>query len=406
MAISKKEDEVSEETPELDEGTSIEEDGEDRKEESHEKEEKKGILSRIFKKKDKSEAEEKPEEEPEEKEGSEIAEDISEKEEPEEKPEEEEEVWVTGQMVADIERTKAQFEASKEISSAFNERILGISENVGQIRNMFTEQEKHIEQIELKATKASDLVEEVKPQQILADSKNAYSKIDILSTKMDSLGTVNQKITDDLKDIKQEIKKIRSLKQTIELNQEIRKEIMTVKRNIIKAESDASLMNDISVQTKKRFAAFDKVKKKARKIEKYFEKAKKELEETVEKTDKVVTKADLDEAKSNISNRFNNLQKKFEGKSKEFKELKRTVEKYDQKLGDRGKNVSWLQDEIKKVKKIFDETKKMKKDIEANHNFALSERQVIQKKIHNLESNFSSKEAKLKKEILSVKQTI
>jgi predicted nucleic acid-binding Zn-ribbon protein len=83
-------------------------------------------------------------------------------------------------FAADVAKLKASVEAFSDVRKATNERLSRLSEQVGELRAMIADRDRTINQIELKATKASDLVEAVHPDQQMLEIRKGDAKIDAL----------------------------------------------------------------------------------------------------------------------------------------------------------------------------------------------------------------------------------
>jgi len=94
---------------------------------------------------------------------------------------------IDSRLLAKIEKLSAESEANSEIRTIYDERFTRLDEQIGEIREMMIDREKDIEELEVKAVKAADLVEEVQPQKILSEVKKNDLKIDSVRAKLETL---------------------------------------------------------------------------------------------------------------------------------------------------------------------------------------------------------------------------
>ena len=73
----------------------------------------------------------------------------------------------TGRQDLSVDRLRVKVEALDEIRKSYSERFAKLSEQIGELRSMIVDNEKEIQEINAKASRASDLVAEIKPEKLL-----------------------------------------------------------------------------------------------------------------------------------------------------------------------------------------------------------------------------------------------
>ena len=166
----------------------------------------------------------------------------------------------TGNAKFDIELTKikARLEGFGELRRANSERFQRISEQIGELRGMVMDTNKSVGAIEVKATKASDLVASVQPEKLMIDVRKVEGKVEALHANIESNDTIMRNIMEELKEMRNQMKFYKGIEQVIKLNEEIKKELMEVKKVEASAKRHADKIDTIFIEVNKKFTEFDK----------------------------------------------------------------------------------------------------------------------------------------------------
>lgn len=257
----------------------------------------------------------------------------------------------TGNPKLDIEFTKikAQIEGFSEIRKANSERFQRLSEQIGELRGMIMDTNKSIGEIEVKATKASDMVSSVQPEKLMIDVRKAEGKVEALHANIESNDTILRNILDELKVMRNQMKFYKGTEQVIKLNEEVKAELMEMKKIEAVAKRHADKIDTIFIDVNKKFSDFDKFNDVVKDIDRSFKAIQGDF-------DKIKVSIDNKEDKKefvNLVNKFNDFEKHttniidlLDKKSKtlkkgiddEFDKLKSKLEKkYDLILNDEKK---------------------------------------------------------------------
>ena len=162
-----------------------------------------------------------------------------------------------------IERVKAQVNALSEVREATNERLLRISEQIGEIRNMVVENEKNMKDIEVKAMMASDMVREVRPERFSQQITKLDTKSETLKARIDAVMSLNENIVEELKNIKRQMGLFKGTDAIFKLNDEIRKELIDIQKIKSMVDGHANKVEQIFIDVQKNFRDFKKVENDA-----------------------------------------------------------------------------------------------------------------------------------------------
>jgi hypothetical protein len=133
-------------------------------------------------------------------------------------------------LSTDIDKLKAGQEAFQEVRKSFTERFSQVSERIGELRSMILDRDKNIQKIELKATKAADLVESVKPEKLMTSIQKQDVKIDALKANLEGNEAIMSRVMDELKEMRNKLKFISGVKEIIKLSEEVKKELVEIKK--------------------------------------------------------------------------------------------------------------------------------------------------------------------------------
>jgi len=272
-----------------------------------------------------------------------------------------------GQAVADLEKLKAQFSTFYEMQKAVTERFTRINEQVGELRSMLIERDKESKYIEAKATQAIDLVKTVQPDRLMIELRKGDGKIEALRANLESNENIIHNTINELKEMRLKISTFRGMEQVVKLNDEVKSEIMEIKKISALVERHADKVETIFSEMQKKFSAFEKYSS----ITDDLDKAAKQIGADVDSIK--IKMADLSNKKSvenllskfddfekhtgNVvslmNSRFDNMKKelysKFEERFEKTDKLLRGFEALAEKTPDLDKYFNLLSEEAKKA---------------------------------------------------------
>ena len=189
----------------------------------------------------------------------EPSEDNTQEEPTEEVPEEKENMQSSdSKTLVELERLKARMEALDEMKKSDSERFGAISEQIGELRSMEFEKEKHIARLEAKATKAADLVNAVQPEKLMEDVMKFEAKIESIKGRTESNKAYSEGILEQLKTIKRTVSMFQDTEQILEMNKDVKNELLNMQKISGTVENRASKVESIFMEVQKNFSAFEK----------------------------------------------------------------------------------------------------------------------------------------------------
>lgn len=211
----------------------------------------------------------------------------------------------TAALSADIIKLKAQFDQFSELRKVINERFTRINEQVGELRGMIMDSNRAMQEIEVKTVKAVDLVDAVHPDKLMVEVRKQDAKIESLKANIESNDAIMKTIMDQLKDMRHQVTTFRGIDQVVQLNDEVKKELMNIKKVEATVERHSDKIEGIFIESQKRFQEFESLTDKLKEIQR-------QLSSLVEQSDqhkvKVTTLASKKEVEDLVA-KFNDFEK-------------------------------------------------------------------------------------------------
>lgn len=212
----------------------------------------------------------------------------------------------------EVTKIKAQLEGLNEQRQAVNERFSRISEEMGEVRGMIMDTNKSVGNIEASATKAIDLVESVKPDQLMLEVRKQDSKIESLKAGIESSESLMRDMMKEVKEMRKKIDFYKGIEQVAKLNEEIKAELIQIKKIESVIDRHSNKVETIYIEVEKKFTEFDKfndnvkdLKRNFDKLQNDFDKVKVKIEDKTDKKElvKVIDKfSDFEKHTTNIIN--------------------------------------------------------------------------------------------------------
>ncbi len=255
----------------------------------------------------------------------------------------------TGNPKLDIEFTKikAQIEGFAEVRHANSERFQRLSEQIGELRGMIMDTNKSVGSIEIKSTKAADMVSSVQPEKLMIDVRKAEGKVDALHANIESNDTLLHNIMDELKIMRNQIKFYKGIEQVMKLNDDVKAELMEIKKVEASAKRHADKIDTIFLDVNKKFSEFDKFDTITKDLDRTF----KVIQSDFDKMKVAIENKEDKKEFINLVNKFNDFEKHttniIDLLDKKSKSVKRDMEDSFEKLRLRAEKKYNIEPEVK-----------------------------------------------------------
>ncbi len=156
-------------------------------------------------------------------------------------------------LSAQLTMLKTKFESAQEMRKADSERFASINEQIGELRGMITDTNKSVSTIEVKATKAADLVESVHPDKVMIELQKEDGKIEALRANIESNEEMMKSIMDQLKKMRSQITIFRGTEQVLKMNEDVKKELLDIKKIEATCEQHADKVETVFSELQKTY---------------------------------------------------------------------------------------------------------------------------------------------------------
>lgn len=231
-------------------------------------------------------------------------------------------------LSSDVTRIQASVEAFGEVRKSFSESFSRLNEQIGEIRSMIFDRDRTIQEIELKAVKAYDLVDSVHPEKISAMVQKEDAKIEALKANLEGNEAIMNRVMDELGEIRKKLAFFRGIEEIIKLSEEVKKELIEIK----KVESQVNIKVDradtIYSEMKGKFRDLDSLDSSMREMKVSIEQNSKDVGFLKDKMGDLAEKSDLDKLISKVQ-RYVEALKDLEKKSSMTKDIDKLKELLD-----------------------------------------------------------------------------
>ncbi|MGB9748523.1 MAG: hypothetical protein ACP5OZ_02980 [Candidatus Woesearchaeota archaeon] len=257
---------------------------------------------------------------------------------------------------AEVLRLKSTVEALGEVRKATEERLGNLSQQVGELRGMIVDRDKQISQIEVKATKAADLVQAVHPEELMSEVKREDAKIEAVKAMVESKELVLKQVLDEMKQLRTEVNKFKGIEEIIKMSKEVSQELINIKKERAIIERHSNKVETLFVEMQKEFNEFKQLQDKITDLTKttsdmntLVDKLKISVEEAAKQKELSKLSTNFEEFKKQVTNIVDLFNKKFVELQKNTRlELQLFQEAFNKKAEEKLKEIEEKIDEIKK----------------------------------------------------------
>lgn len=231
-------------------------------------------------------------------------------------------------LATEIEKINANIEAFKEVRQSTSERFNRITEQVGELRAMILDRDRTVQEIELKAVKAADLVQSVEPEKLMSSVQKQDVKIEVLKANLEGNEAISSKIMDELKEFRRKLEFFSGVEEIIKLSEDVKKELIDIKKVEGRIESNADKVDTIYTEMRKKMTGLDIVETQLAEDKAFAEQNSKDIDFIKTKISGLVDKDELDKVVKKVQKYTDSLSEmeKKTSMTKDLDELKIMLE--------------------------------------------------------------------------------
>ncbi len=223
-------------------------------------------------------------------------------------------------LSSEITRISAGVEAFGEVRKSFSESFSRLNEQIGELRSMILERDKSIQEIELKAVKAYDLVDSVHPEKISAMVQKEDAKIEALKANLEGNEAIMSRVMDELREIRKKINFFRGVEEIIKLSEEVKKELIEIKKVESMVNIKVDKADTIYSEMRTKFQDVDTFDSSLKEVKVAVEQNTKDVGFVKDRMGELAEKADIDKIVNKVQ-RYVDALKDLEKKSSMSKDI-------------------------------------------------------------------------------------
>lgn len=231
-------------------------------------------------------------------------------------------------LSTELDKVKASVESFGEVRKGMTERISGLGEQIGELRAMILDRDRTIQEIELKSVKAADLVESVQPDKLMIEIQKEDAKFEALKASLEGNEAILSRVMDELKEMRKKIEFFRGIEEIIKLSEEVRKELIEIKKVEASIHIDTDKVQTIYGELRKKFQEIDIFNDSLQELKATGDQNAKDMEFTKGKIAGLATKDELDRLVQKVQRYIDALHEidKTSSLTKDIKQLKTILE--------------------------------------------------------------------------------
>jgi len=238
-------------------------------------------------------------------------------------------------LAMDVEKLKAQTEAMLQLRSIQEERFQRTNEEIGDLRRRLIDKEKEISQLRIESSKTTELVSAVQPQKLMKELKKGDTKIESVAAKQEANRAIIDSVVEEMKAVKNSILTFKGTEMLIQLNEDVKQELNSIKKVELSVEKHANKVESIFGSVQTRFNEFIRLSDRVGIIDSSFKKTSKEFDHIRVQMEEYSKKEEFLELKKDVDEKVKTLMEKvggIESLGKEFREEAREVKKSSEKM--------------------------------------------------------------------------
>jgi len=225
---------------------------------------------------------------------------------------------------AEVERLKVQMEALLKAREAMNERIIALSERIGELRSSLVDHERRSSDLEARMKKAIELINQVKPEELLREVSKSDAKTEAVKTRINSIEAVSDRIIEEMKEMRRTFIQFKDLETVAKLAEGLREDLKNAKKVEASIERSASKVESIFREVEKRYEEVKDIEKRVDELQLRFRELLKEFDKLKIEFVGVAKKEDVEKLEKRLEvglKEAEELSIELKERSKELKEI-------------------------------------------------------------------------------------
>jgi chromosome segregation ATPase len=280
-----------------------------------------------------------------------------------------------GELLLKIEKIHGRLEALDEAKARMDERIMRISEQVGELRTMGIEREKTIGMLEADFELIKGVFEEVKPSEFSKELQRKEKSITEVRVKIEKLEHLLEKLGDEVRGFRELMEKVKGLENLVEMQRLLKAEAAKGEETKKYIDRIAAKVESIFAELSSRLLTLDEYQGKVETVDELTKELVRGVDElgvklkdcvTAEELEDVIKKEDLRSFSKGIEEKITGMEKNIkefqDALKEEFKSIEKRGEELDRRM--RGIEIPYKElwgaiDGIRELVKLLTEEKSL-----------------------------------------------
>lgn len=211
------------------------------------------------------------------------------------------------QMNIRIEQLDAKLDTVTNWMKQVYERFSYISESIGEMRSMNLNNEKQIVKAIKDSAQASELVNDVQPQELRMDSKKTNLRIDLLDEKIEANKQFVDSVMEQFKEIQRKAEVFIGTEGVLKLNEDTKKELIEIQKLASRARLDADKSEQIFMELKRALSEMQSMSSEFASFNNTSDMIKKDIEKIKVDHSKVVGDEEFADLKKIVDRKFKTI---------------------------------------------------------------------------------------------------
>jgi hypothetical protein len=217
---------------------------------------------------------------------------------------------VRGENVASniaLQKLEAKIDSISSFLKNYGERITQLSQQIGEIRGMALSNEKSLARVMIEASKAVDIVREVRPDKLRIEYQRMDLKIQELGERFETNKHLMEQVMGEVKEMRRKINSFAGIEEVLRLNEEIKKDLIMTQQVASKARLHADKSEEIYIQLRRGFTEYQKLLQTISNFESNYSSLTKEVNRLKLDFSSIASRDDLTDLKKYSDRKFSEL---------------------------------------------------------------------------------------------------
>jgi len=245
----------------------------------------------------------------------------------------------------EIQKINTRLDSINELLKGYTERISTLGQQIGEVRSMALSNEKELGRVSANSSKAIEIVQQVKPENLRVEYQKADSKIQMVNEKLETNKDFMSTVMGQLKEMRRRFQDFLGTEEMIKLNDEIKKDLVQAEQKASQTKLHADKVEQLFAETRRMLSESQKSEERIKNLDANYSDLKKSLERIKIDFSEIVTKKEMDGLKKKFDDKmimFNKATTKLSDVEKRNAHLGKIIETISGRMEGNKKDIETL----------------------------------------------------------------